>query len=291
MGFGRPLDVVRPDRARVPPRRVRAGARERSPTRRTGRSTTGRAPARSRRRGATTTLAAGELAGRDRRRAAHDDRRASAPAPRSCGSPPTGTARPSSSRRGISGRRAGGCSVHGDAPLDVDLPFPVPLDELGVVHARLHREPAGERGAVRVRGAARASSRRPICRRSRRPVRARWWRRHGEGRGRPGARKRQQYVDPPLHARVAGARPVRRASRLTGDANVEVTGALGTRCGHGRCGAVAHRTRRDTDGRSRDDVPGGRPAGGDGQGDQGRRGGHRVERPHRRDSSTRRTTG
>ena len=45
--------------------------------------------------------------------------------------------------------------VRGDAPLDVDLAFPVPLDDLGVVHARVHREPAGERGPVRVRGAAR----------------------------------------------------------------------------------------------------------------------------------------
>ena len=34
----------------------------------------------------------------------------------------------------------------------------------------LHREPAGERDPVRVRGAARASSPRPTCRRSRRPV-------------------------------------------------------------------------------------------------------------------------
>ena len=41
--------------------------------------------------------------------------------------------------------------VDGDAPLDVDLRFDVPLERMGSV-ARLHRQPGGERGGRGVRG-------------------------------------------------------------------------------------------------------------------------------------------
>ncbi len=142
-------------RVRVPARRVRARARRA----RRGRRPAGRRVdvrrARSRRRAQTTHVAAGELRGRHGRRAADDDRRDAATAPTSCGSPRTGTA-PTDVEPAWDLRPTGWrVRVRGDAPFDVDLAVPGPARGLGVVHARVHREPAGERGPVRVRGATR----------------------------------------------------------------------------------------------------------------------------------------
>ena len=128
-----------------------------------------RARARSRRRARRPTLAAGELAAGIGRRAADHDRRDAAAAPRSCGSranwycttdvEPAWDLRPTGWRVQRARRRAARRRAR----------VPGAARRARVVHARVHREPAGERDPVRVRGAARASSRRPTCRRSRRP--------------------------------------------------------------------------------------------------------------------------
>ena len=45
-------------------------------------------------------------------------------------------------------------NVEGDAPLDIDLPFPVPLDRMAETAPGLHREPGGERGGGGLRRSA-----------------------------------------------------------------------------------------------------------------------------------------
>ena len=121
--------VVRPPPGVVPARRVRARRSGCWPRPRRGRSTRGRATVRSRRRG--TPRRSPRVSSRpDPWPRSARSSRARATATRSCGSPPTGTARPISSRHGICGPRVGAYTSRGDAPFDVELPFPIPLDEL-----------------------------------------------------------------------------------------------------------------------------------------------------------------
>ena len=100
-----------------------------------------------------TTILAGELSkpGRSPRSAPPSSGRATATT--SCGSAPTGTAPTTSSPRGNSARRAGACACEARRRFDVDLTFPDPARRPRVVHARLHREPPGERDPVRLRRA------------------------------------------------------------------------------------------------------------------------------------------
>ena len=145
--------LVRPEPRRVPARRVQPVAR----AARRGRGPAGRrvdrAPARSRRRGrrrrsSRASSRPGSVAaqrttivGHERRRRGravhgelvlHDRRRAGV------GSPADGMAGAGARRRAASTSSS---------------TFPVPLEELGSFTPGVHREPAGERGPVRVRGA------------------------------------------------------------------------------------------------------------------------------------------
>ena len=106
MGFGRPSTT-----STRTGRRTSWGSSHRrspsSPTRRAGRSTSGPARVRSPRRGRRRRRWASSRPGRSRR--SGPPSWGAATAPRSCGSPRTGTARPTSSRRGTCARRDGGC--------------------------------------------------------------------------------------------------------------------------------------------------------------------------------------
>ena len=118
------------------------------------RSTRGRARARSQRHGGRTRLAAGELAAgtiaakRTTIVGQHDGADVVRFTPTwycTTDIEPAWDLRPTGWR----------VRVHGDAPLDVGLTFPIPLERARGAHARLHGEPAGQRDPLRVRGAAR----------------------------------------------------------------------------------------------------------------------------------------
>ena len=57
-------------------------------------------------------------------------------------------------------------TVDGDAPLDVEMRFAVPLERMGETVAGLHRQPGGQRRRRRVPRPSRASAPRSTCPRS-----------------------------------------------------------------------------------------------------------------------------
>ena len=132
-GFGRPVDVVR-RRATRRTSSASSGRRSALLAEAAGRpvdawTCNGRGRGRARR---PRRIVGRRAAGRDR--SPRSARRSSARSARRRGRAlhaRTGTARPTSSRRGICGRPGGACACTATRRFDVDLPFPIPLDDLG----------------------------------------------------------------------------------------------------------------------------------------------------------------
>ena len=168
MGFGKPLDSYNPRRAAYLVGEFSPSRSHCSPRRRAGRSTNGPAPVRSRPRGERRCWSRASSRPVPSPRSGPSSGRATAS--RSCGSRPTGTAPPTSSRRGISGRRDGGCACAATRRSTSTSRFPVPLEDLGsVTPAYTANRPVNAVPYVLRRRPA--SSRRRISRSSPRPGR------------------------------------------------------------------------------------------------------------------------
>ena len=154
MGFGRPPVELR--RARGSAHLPAASARRSrcSPRRSACRSTRSRHRRGGRRAAATRDRRRHDRRGHGRRPAHDRDR----PARRRAAARLPGQLvlhAPSSSRPGPLADTGWRVAVEGDAPLDVDLRIPIPLERMAETTPGLHRQPGGQRRRGRVRRRAR----------------------------------------------------------------------------------------------------------------------------------------